>query len=281
MISLDDEFATHYLTECCEHLETMETNFLDIEKGGVDIDEERINQAFRAVHSIKAGAGFFNLVSIGELAHQTESVLALIRSREMVPTPDRIGVLLNATDRLMELLRNPRTSNQADITEIMSCLARLPAEQPASAENGYASTDDQVPQSGHRLRTLLVEDDFVSRLLLQTFLSRHGECHVAVNGKEAVEAFGSALQSGLKYDLVCMDIMMPEMDGREAVRRVRALEESRGILSSSGAKIIMITALTEIKDVSRCYQELCDSYLVKPIDLAELLSQMRSYQLVP
>ena len=135
-------------------------------------------------------------------------------------------------------------------------------------------------QRGRHLRMLLVEDDFASRLLLQTFLSRYGECHIAVNGREAVEAFRSALERGQRYDLICMDIMMPEMDGREAVRQVRAMEEAHGILSTYGAKIIMTTAVDDIKEVIRCFQELCDAYLVKPIDLAKLLSHMKSYQLV-
>jgi len=67
--------------------------------------------------------------------------------------------------------------------------------------------------------------------MMQTVLSRYGECHVAVNGGEAVEAFRSALDSGERYHLICMDILTPEMDGREAVKQVRALEESRRILS--------------------------------------------------
>ena len=127
---------------------------------------------------------------------------------------------------------------------------------------------------------LLVEDDFACRLLLQTFLSRYGACHVAVNGREAVEAVRSAFEREETYDLICMDILMPEMDGREAVRQVRALEQSHGIFSSSGAKIIMITTVDDIKEVIRCFKELCDAYLVKPIHLAELLSQMRSWQLL-
>ena len=130
------------------------------------------------------------------------------------------------------------------------------------------------------MKTLIVEDDFTSRLILQTFLSRYGECHIAVNGREAVAAFGTALEAGLRYDLICMDIMMPEMDGREAVRQIRALEEARGILSTSGARIIMTTAVNDIKEVSRCFEELCDAYLVKPINLARLLSQVKSYHLV-
>jgi len=50
------------------------------------------------------------------------------------------------------------------------------------------------------MRTLIVEDDFTSRLLLQTFLAKYGECHVAVNGKEAVAAFKAAEESGQYYD---------------------------------------------------------------------------------
>jgi two-component system chemotaxis response regulator CheY len=218
-------------------------------------------------------------VKIRELAHRTEDALALIRSRELVPTPDRVRVLLGATDRLNELIRNPGTSNQADIAEVMAALARLPADQHASAGESHGSAADQARQSDKPLRVLLVEDDFASRLLLQTFLSGYGECHIAVNGREAVEAFRSVLERGQRYDLICMDIMMPEMDGREAVRQVRALEKARGILST-GAKIIMTTAVRDIKDVIRCFQELCDGYLMKPIDLAELLSQMSSYKLI-
>ncbi|MGO9893147.1 MAG: response regulator [Bryobacteraceae bacterium] len=131
------------------------------------------------------------------------------------------------------------------------------------------------------MRTLIVEDDFTSRLVLQTFLSRYGECHIAVNGKEAVAAFRSALEGGEGYDLVCMDIMMPEMDGREAVNRIRALEQARGIPSTSGAKIIMTTALKDMKEMARCFEELCDAYLMKPVKLAELLNQIRLYGLVP
>jgi two-component system chemotaxis response regulator CheY len=118
-------------------------------------------------------------------------------------------------------------------------------------------------------------------LLLQTFLTRFGPCHIAVNGREAVEAFRSTFEQGQRYDLICMDIMMPVMDGREAVRQIRALEVAHGILSTSGVKIVMTTALEEVKEVIRCFQELCDAYLMKPIDLAQLLDHMKSYQLVP
>src|ERR1035437_4863999 len=127
------------------------------------------------------------------------------------------------------------------------------------------------------MKTLVVEDDFTSRLILHTFLSRYGECHIAVNGREAVEAFGAALESGLGYSLVCMDIMMPEMDGREAVRQIRAVEEVRGSLSPHGVKTLMTTAVHEVKGVNEGFKHLCDAYLVKPINLSDLLKELKSY----
>jgi two-component system, chemotaxis family, chemotaxis protein CheY len=130
------------------------------------------------------------------------------------------------------------------------------------------------------MKSLIVEDDFTSRLLLQTILARYGQAHIAVNGREAVDAFRVALEEGSPYDLVCMDIMMPEMDGQEALRQVRALEAEQGILSSSGTKIVMTTALGEPRDVFAAFYSLCDDYLVKPIDAARLLEILRGFALI-
>jgi len=130
------------------------------------------------------------------------------------------------------------------------------------------------------MKTLIVEDDFTSRLLLQELLKSYGPCHIAVNGKEAVEATAAALEDE-PYDLICLDIMMPEMDGQEALRRIREQEEARDTLSSNGAKIVMTTALDDIKNVSAAYQSLCDGYLTKPIQKAKLLEELRKLELIP
>jgi two-component system chemotaxis response regulator CheY len=130
------------------------------------------------------------------------------------------------------------------------------------------------------MRTLIVEDDFTSRLLLQSLLSRYGECHIAVNGKEALAAFRDSQESGQKYHLICMDIMMPEMDGQTAVREIRALEQAEGTLSTHGVKIIMTTALDDVQNVVQSFQSLCDAYLFKPIDSGKLLAHLRDFHLV-
>ena len=130
------------------------------------------------------------------------------------------------------------------------------------------------------MKTLIAEDDFTSRLLLQGLLKNYGPCHVAVNGTEAVEAVRISLEAKEPYDLICLDIMMPEMDGQSALRSIRMQEEARGIISSRGAKIMMITALEDIKNVMAAYSDLCDAYLTKPIQKKSLLEELRNLQLI-
>lgn len=130
------------------------------------------------------------------------------------------------------------------------------------------------------MKTLIVEDDFTGRLVLQELLKEYGPCHVAVNGKEAVEAVRVSLEADDPYDLICLDIMMPEMDGQQALQEIRDLETARGILSSEGANIVMMTALGDIKNVQAAYKSLCDGYLTKPIQKTRLQEELRTLGLM-
>jgi two-component system chemotaxis response regulator CheY len=115
---------------------------------------------------------------------------------------------------------------------------------------------------------------------MQELLKSYGPSHVAVNGKEAVEAVRLALEAVEPNDLICLDIMMPEMDGQQALKEIRALEEARGIISPDGAKIVMTTALGDMKSVFAAYSGLCDAYLTKPIQKAKLLEEPRKLALI-
>lgn len=130
------------------------------------------------------------------------------------------------------------------------------------------------------MKTLIVEDDFTSRLLLQEILKQYGSVHIAVNGAEAVAAVDAAMDAGEPYDLICLDIMMPEMDGYEALKNIRGKEEARGIISSQGAKIVMTTAVDQMKGVIQAFQGLCDAYLFKPIEKRKLLDELRVFALI-
>ena len=130
------------------------------------------------------------------------------------------------------------------------------------------------------MKTLIVEDDFTSRKLLQEILKHYGEADIAVNGVEAVDAMSTALEAKEPYDLICLDIMMPEMDGHSALREMRMLEEIRGIPPSKRTKIVMTTALASMKDVMAAYHGTCDAYLIKPIDKAKFLQELRNLSLI-
>ncbi|MFZ5570102.1 MAG: chemotaxis protein CheW [Thermodesulfobacteriota bacterium] len=137
MIFEDDETLRMYVEESKDHLVDIENDLLAIEETGEDIDEDLVNNVFRAAHSIKGGAGFMGLSKIKELAHKIENVLGMVRSREIVPTPDIISTLLRAFDTLREMIFNVETSNDMDInghvTELVALTtASLPDDEKES-----------------------------------------------------------------------------------------------------------------------------------------------------
>jgi len=127
---------------------------------------------------------------------------------------------------------------------------------------------------------LVVEDDFTSRFLLQTILSTYGECHGAVNGREALEAYKASKEKGEPFDLICLDIMMPEMDGQEVLKEIRDIEKEEGLTSEQEVKIIMTTALSDSQNKTRAISNLCNAYLIKPINKAKLLDHLKFFGLI-
>lgn len=113
----DDEILQGFIEESLEHLADIENDLLEIEDGGENIDEDLVNKVFRAAHSIKGGAGFMGLTVIQDLAHSMENVLGLVRSAKLVPTPEVINVLLQASDKLNTMIEDVNNSNDYDIQE--------------------------------------------------------------------------------------------------------------------------------------------------------------------
>ena len=130
------------------------------------------------------------------------------------------------------------------------------------------------------MKTLIAEDDFVSRLLMQEILKAYGPLHTVVNGQEAVEAVRLSLAAHAPYELICLDIMMPELDGQAALVQIRELEQAAGIQDGDGAKVIMTTAMDDVKSVSTAYKHMCDAYLTKPIDTERLFAELRKMGLI-
>lgn len=130
------------------------------------------------------------------------------------------------------------------------------------------------------MKSLIVDDDFFNRRILQTILAAYGECHVAVDGKEALFAFKQALAEEAPYDIICLDIMMPEMDGNEVLKTIRQIEKDKNILGSDSVKIIMTTALDDSDTIKESFREQCESYLIKPISKSKLISTLEGFGLI-
>ena len=130
------------------------------------------------------------------------------------------------------------------------------------------------------MKTLIVEDDFTSRLIMQGLLKVFGPAHLAPDGEEGVEAVSAALKDNEPYNLICLDILMPGMNGQQTLKAIRGMEEGRGISPRDGAKIIMITALDNVENKVRAFAGHCDGYLSKPIDKQELLDELRRLELI-
>lgn len=130
------------------------------------------------------------------------------------------------------------------------------------------------------MKSLVVDDDFFSRRVLQSIFTGLGECHVAVDGKEALFAFEQAIAEESPYEVICLDIMMPEMDGQEVLKKIREYEEKKGILGSDSVKIIMTTALDDSDNIKKAFREQCESYLIKPVSKSKLLKILTDFGLV-
>jgi two-component system chemotaxis response regulator CheY len=128
------------------------------------------------------------------------------------------------------------------------------------------------------MKSLVAEDDATSRTLLKAFLSRYGGCDIALNGKEAVNAVVLALQGHREYDLICMDLRMPQMDGQEAIREIRRQEAAADI--SKPAKIIVTTIHTDTDSIAGALLVRCNAYLVKPIETAKLKKELKALGLI-
>ncbi|WP_028586525.1 response regulator [Desulfocurvus vexinensis] len=127
------------------------------------------------------------------------------------------------------------------------------------------------------MRFLIVDDDFDSRRLMQKILYPFGYCDVAVDGEEAVEAFRSSLKNEEPYDLVCLDIIMPNMDGQQALREIREIETEMGVPEDKRVKAVMISALDDTKELHDAFfLGEATSYLVKPIRKKTLLNEIRN-----
>jgi two-component system, chemotaxis family, chemotaxis protein CheY len=130
------------------------------------------------------------------------------------------------------------------------------------------------------MRILIAEDDMISRKFLSKFLSQYGECDVVVDGMEALDAYLISVKEKEPYDVICLDIMMPKVDGVKVLKAIRDFEKQRGVMLDKKVKIIMITALADTEYVHKAFEIGCEAYAAKPIDTDKLIEVMKKLEII-
>jgi two-component system chemotaxis response regulator CheY len=119
-------------------------------------------------------------------------------------------------------------------------------------------------------------------VLLLSHLHPRGRCDEARNGLEAVEAYAASIRDQERYHVVFMDIMMPEMDGLTATRKIRTLEQAFKVPEDARARIVMVSCLDDPTHIIQAqFESGADAYMTKPYEAALLDETLRNLDLLP
>lgn len=127
------------------------------------------------------------------------------------------------------------------------------------------------------MKTLILEDDFAGRLILQRMVHDYGEVKVAVDGTEALKMFKVAHNEGAPFEVVFLDLMVPRMSGQTVLREIRAYEQEKHIPKAQAAKVLMTTAINDRENVLQAINNGCDAYLVKPLQPDQVMDYLRKF----
>ncbi len=165
------------------------------------------------------------------------------------------------------LLKPVRRQQLSDAMRTVLAVERCPAEQGEKEQPGLVTRHTLSEQKRRTLRLLLAEDNPIEQKQALLLLSKAGyPVDIVHTGREAVEA----VRKG-RYNLILMDIHMPEMDGLEAARRIRALEDGQH------TPILGMLASAAQEDWERCLEAGMDDYVSKPLSLPNLLEKLERW----
>lgn len=125
------------------------------------------------------------------------------------------------------------------------------------------------------MKILIVDDEIVSRMKMFKIMMNFGDCDEAEGGAEAIESFTGAWEEWSPYDLITLDIYMPDMDGKKTLHRIRAIEEEKKIPQEKRVKIMMVTANSDINNLLLSVNSGCNEFIVKPFNRQRVIEKMR------
>lgn len=120
---------------------------------------------------------------------------------------------------------------------------------------------------------LVVDDNFLNRKLILEILKGVAHCDVAENGKQALSLYDQKMQEGARYDLLLLDVAMPEMSGIDVLKSIRAKEKEAGLEGKAKTAVLMVTAYKD--PFLEAFSEGCDDYVLKPIQPDVLINKVQ------
>lgn len=129
------------------------------------------------------------------------------------------------------------------------------------------------------MKILIVEDEKVSSTKMQVIMNTFGECDAVASGTEALAAFKQGWEIRAPYDLITLDIGLPDINGMDLLLSMREYEEQIAVPLSKKTKIIMVTAQNDKDYVITCLSAKCSGYIIKPFTKETITKCLRSVYL--
>jgi two-component system, chemotaxis family, chemotaxis protein CheY len=130
------------------------------------------------------------------------------------------------------------------------------------------------------MRTLIVEDVHFLALILQRIIEPYSKADFAQNGAVAIDKYTKAFTKGKAYDLICLDLLLPEMDGFEVLRSLRQFEDEFNLPPEARTKVVVISTFNDQNTVNKARAAGCDSYIAKPFRKDRVLKTIEKLGLI-
>lgn len=130
------------------------------------------------------------------------------------------------------------------------------------------------------MKVLIVEDDYITSQVMHEIISQFARCDIAEDGLKGIELFADAHNAEEPYDVIFLDIMMPEIDGQEVLFQVRDIEKERKLHGLDGVKIVMTTALDDFENIKKAFKNQAEGYIVKPVDKNKIMKILQDLNLM-
>jgi two-component system chemotaxis sensor kinase CheA len=213
----DDSLISDFVTESREHLDAIEPDLLAMEQDGKQVSQETINKVFRAIHSIKGGAGFLAFENLKSFSHTMESVLMLVRDGKLAVNPELMDVLLSAVDKLRAMIDDIQDSDNVPCAEELAGLQVFlenTGATPTKKAQASVPVADTQTQSALDLSTLHFNGEEVELAISHGmglfFVTLHVQQDLASNGITAAMFISTVESVGEYPDSVFSEAVVQE-----------------------------------------------------------------------